>query len=75
MATQLRAAGIAVSHTLTNAKFNKQFKAAEQIGAPLALVIGSEYPEVSLKTLATREETKLHADESLVETILKSLKK
>lgn len=75
VATQLRAAGIAVSYTLTNTKFNKQFKAAEQIGAPLALVIGSEYPEVSLKTLATREETKLHADESLVDTILKSLKK
>jgi histidyl-tRNA synthetase len=73
LATKLRTGGVAVSYTLTSAKFNKQFKAAEQAGAPLALVIGSEYPEVSLKTLATREEFKLTADESLVENILKHL--
>lgn len=75
LATQLRASGLAVSYSLTPAKFNKQFKAAEQAKAPLALVIGSEFPEVSLKTLATREEVKLTADESIAETISQHLKK
>ena len=73
LATGLRAAGIAVSYSLGEAKFNKQFKAAEQAGAPLALVIGREFPEVSLKTLATRKETKLTADDSLVPTLLNQL--
>ncbi|MGD1979179.1 MAG: histidine--tRNA ligase [Akkermansiaceae bacterium] len=75
LASQLRSAGLAVSYCLTDAKFNKQFKAAEQAGSPLALVIGNEFPEVSLKTLATREEVKLTADTSLAQTISQYLKK
>ena len=75
LATQLRAAGIAVSYSLKPAKFNKQFKAAEQAKASLALVIGNEFPEVSLKILATREEVKLIADDTIVETISQHLKK
>ncbi len=75
LATQLRSAGIAVSYSLTAAKFNKQFKAAEQARAPLALVIGNEFPGVSLKTLATREEVKLTADDTIAETISQHLKK
>ena len=50
-------------------KFNKQFKAAQQSKAPLAIVIGNEFPEISLKVLATREEVKLSADNSIVETL------
>ena len=75
LATQLRAAGIAVSYSLKPAKFNKQFKAAEQAKASPALVIGNEFPEVSLKILATREEVKLIADDTIVETISQHLKK
>ena len=75
LATQLRAAGIAVSYSLKPTKFNKQFKAAEQAKASLALVIGNEFPEVSLKILATREEVKLIADDTIVETISQHLKK
>lgn len=75
LATRLRAAGIAVSYSLTEAKFNKQFKAAEQSRALFALVIGDEFPEVSLKTLATREEVKLTADDSIIDTISQYLKK
>jgi len=75
LATRLRAAGIAVSYSLTAAKFNKQFKAAEQARAPLGLVIGSEFPEVSLKNLATREEAKLTVNDNIVETLSQHLKK
>ena len=75
LATKLRTNGIAVSYSLTAAKFNKQFKAAQQSKAPLALVIGDEFPEISLKVLATREEIKLSADDSIVETISQYLNK
>ena len=47
----------------------QQFKAAQQSKAPLAIVIGNEFPEISLKVLATREEVKLNADDSIFETI------
>lgn len=69
LATKLRGTGIAVSYTLTPSKFNKQFKAAEQAKAKAALVIGDEFPEVSLKILATREEERLTVDDSIVETL------
>jgi histidyl-tRNA synthetase len=69
LATKLRSNGIAVSYSLTAAKFNKQFKAAQQSRAPLAIVIGNEFPEISLKVLASREEVKLSADNSIVETL------
>ncbi len=75
LASQLRAAGLAISYSLSPAKFAKQFKAAEQAGAPLALVIGEEFPETSLKMIATREEIKVTADQSLPETLSKYLKK
>jgi histidyl-tRNA synthetase len=73
LATRLRAEGVAVSYSLAAAKFNKQFKAAQQSKAPLALVIGNEFPEMSLKVLTTREEVKLTADDTIVETISKYL--
>lgn len=69
LATKLRSEGIAVSYSLAAAKFNKQFKAAQQSKAQLALVIGNEFPEISLKILASREEVKLTADDSIVVTI------
>jgi histidyl-tRNA synthetase len=73
LATKLRSNGIAVSYSLTAAKFNKQFKAAQQSKAPLAIVIGNEFPEISLKVLATRDEAKVNADDSIVETIFQYL--
>ncbi len=75
LASKLRSAGIAVSYSLSPTKFAKQFKAAEQAGAPLALVIGEEFPEVSLKIIATREEGKVTADDSIIETLSQYLKK
>ena len=52
----LRGQGARVDYPLSPAKVGKQFQAAEQAGARLALVIGDEWPQVKLKTLATREE-------------------
>ncbi|MEJ6580590.1 MAG: histidine--tRNA ligase [Akkermansiaceae bacterium] len=75
LASKLRTAGISVSYALSPTKFNKQFKQAEQSGAQLAIVIGSEYPELSVKTLATRTEVKLSDDQKLVENISTILSK
>ena len=75
LASELRQSGLAVSYSLSATKFAKQFKAAEQAKAPLALVIGSEFPEASLKLIATREEVKITADEKLYTTLSQYLKK
>jgi histidyl-tRNA synthetase len=59
---QLRDLGLRLDFPLAPAKVGKQFQAAEQAGARLALLIGDEWPQVKIKTLATREETLLPAD-------------
>ena len=53
---QLREAGHRTDFPLTAAKVGKQFQTAEQLGARLAILIGDEWPQVKVKTLATREE-------------------
>jgi len=60
--TRLRRAGISADFPLTGAKVAKQFQAAEKSGARFALIIGSEYPELKLKVLASRTEEVGHAD-------------
>jgi histidyl-tRNA synthetase len=65
---RLRDGGMRVDFPLTPAKVGKQFQAAEQLGARLAVLIGDEWPQVKLKTLATREETVI-AQESLLAEI------
>lgn len=52
----LRDAGFRVEFALTPGRVGKQFQAAEQRGARVAVVIGDEYPAMSVKHLATREE-------------------
>jgi histidyl-tRNA synthetase len=54
---QLRDRGFRLDFPLAPAKVGKQFQAAEQAGARLALLVGDEWPQVKVKTLATREET------------------
>jgi histidyl-tRNA synthetase len=61
--TTLRQAGHRVDFSLSPLKVGKQFAAAEAAGAWQAVVVGSEWPEVRLKNLATREETSLPASE------------
>jgi len=53
---QLREAGQRVDFSLTEAKVGKQFQIAEQLGATRAVLVGDEWPQVKVKTLATREE-------------------
>ena len=60
--TRLRSAGIATDFPLSPAKVGKQFQRADQSGARFALVIGSEYPELKLKVLASRTEESGHAE-------------
>ena len=60
---QLRGAGFRIDYPLSEAKVGKQFQAAEQAGARFAVVIGDEWPQIKLKTLATREESLVALDE------------
>ena len=53
----LRQTGYQVSYPYAAAKVGKQFQAAEQQGAQIAIVIGSEFPVVTIKNLAIRLET------------------
>ena len=58
---QLRNSGLRVDFSLTPAKVGRQFQSAEQVGAWLAVLVGDEWPQVKIKTLATRvEEQILH---------------
>ncbi len=54
--SELRREGVRVDYPLAPMKVGKQFQLAEQAGVPFAIVVGAEWPEVKLKTLATREE-------------------
>ena len=56
---KLRTAGFRVEYPLTPTKVGKQFKAAENLQARTAVVIGNEFPTINLKNLATRTETEL----------------
>lgn len=53
---QLRDHGNRVDYPLTSEKVSRQFQTAEQLGARVAVLFGDEWPQVKVKTLATREE-------------------
>lgn len=53
---QLRESGYRVEYPLTAVKVGKQFQTAEDLGATIALLHGDEWPNVKVKTLATRDE-------------------
>jgi histidyl-tRNA synthetase len=52
----LRDAGWRTDFSLDAAKVGKQFQTAEQLGARYAVVVGGEWPNLKIKTLATRAE-------------------
>jgi len=61
-----RDAGVSVDYSLTPTKVGKQFQAASASGAKFAVVIGPEEwaaGEVTLKNLATGEQTRVKRDE------------
>jgi histidyl-tRNA synthetase len=69
LAQALRDAGLRVVSPLSEAKVGKQFQAAEQAGARFAAVVGTEFPEVTLRDLVARNERIVPA-EGLAEAIL-----
>jgi histidyl-tRNA synthetase len=56
VAHDLRGAGFRVLSTLSPAKVAKQFQAAEQSGARHAVVVGAEFPLLTVRDLADRSE-------------------
>jgi len=62
---RLRESGLRVDFPLTAAKVGKQFQTAENLGATRAVLVGDEWPQVKVKTLATREEVLVAGDDLL----------
>jgi len=60
---QLRHQGLKVDYSLNPAKVGKQFQAAENAKAKFAIVIGGEYPLISIKNLRTRDQSEAQADQ------------
>ncbi len=69
-AQDARDAGLSCLTPLAIQKVGKQFQAAEQTGARLAVVIGSEFPEIQIKNLTNRN-TITTRREDLVSAITK----
>ena len=67
----LREAGLRVDFALVPAKVGKQFQAAETAGAPLAVIYGTEWPQLKIKHLARREESS--ATQEQLPEVLKSM--
>jgi histidyl-tRNA synthetase len=65
----LRNAGHKVDYSMVEAKFNKQFKTAEKLGATKAVIVGSEFPELQLKNLSDRAEETISGVSELVEKL------
>ena len=53
---QLRDRGYRVDYPLTSEKVGKQFQTAEQLGAPVAVLFGDEWPQVKMKDMNTGEQ-------------------
>jgi histidyl-tRNA synthetase len=56
LAQSLRLAGVRTLTPLAPTKVPKQFQAAEQSGARFAVVVGTEYPELTIRNLRDRSE-------------------
>jgi histidyl-tRNA synthetase len=70
----LRTDGVRVDFALSPTKIGNQFQAAEYRKARLAVIIGSEFPQVKLKDMLNREEQTMDVAE-LVPAVLESLAK
>jgi histidyl-tRNA synthetase len=62
---QLRDAGWRVDYAIAPAKVGKQFQTAESLGAKAILLFGDEWPQVKIKTLASRAEQLVPNEEVL----------
>ena len=70
---QLRDRGYRVDYPLTATKVARQFQAAEDLGARVALLFGDEWPQVKLKDMATGKQTLISKDDviSHMESLLR----
>jgi histidyl-tRNA synthetase len=59
----LRERGYRVDYPLTAAKVGKQFQAAEQLGARVAILFGDEWPKVKVKDLQSTEQDLIPQEE------------
>ncbi len=71
---QLRDRDYRVEYSLTPAKVARQFQAAENAGAALALLYGDEWPQVKMKDMASGEQ-QLVSRENLVDRITSKLQR
>lgn len=67
LAASLRDLGIKVDIPLSPAKVGAQFQRAERSGAKLAVIIGRDYPQIELKTMADRTSRMVDASDILDE--------
>ena len=65
LVTDLRRAGISADLPMGCPKVAKQFQSAEKCGARFALVVGTEYPALKLKVLASRTEESGNAETAI----------
>jgi histidyl-tRNA synthetase len=63
VAHDLRTAGLRVLSPLSPAKVAKQFQAAEQSGARHAVVVGEEFPSLTVRDLSDRSERRIAVSE------------
>lgn len=56
---RLRRAGFRVDYAMQSTKVGKQFQAAESAKSRFAVVIGTEFPQVTVKNLASREQMEM----------------
>jgi histidyl-tRNA synthetase len=70
---QLRDRGYRIDYPLTPTKVARQFQAAEDLGARVALLFGDEWPQVAMKDLASGEQKLISTDDLLsgVESVLR----
>jgi len=61
----LRGEGLRIDYAFAPTKMNKQFQNAEAQKARIAVVFGSEYPQVAIKDLANRQQEMVAAEDVL----------
>ncbi|HEY4257368.1 MAG TPA: histidine--tRNA ligase [Candidatus Udaeobacter sp.] len=66
---QLRERGYRIDYPLTPTKVARQFQAAEEAGASLAVLYGDEWPQLKIKNMATGEQ-ELISQESLKDYVV-----
>ena len=69
LASTLRDAGVSVDVPLAWSKMTKQLRHAERCGATYAAIIGTEFPSIELKHMATRESRHMKLEELVCELI------